>query len=70
MGYEAPEASSESGPRQRTSRDAFLHRQVRWRLFRTDEMPARLRRLERLERAAEQSLEPLTAPGRPPGGEP
>jgi hypothetical protein len=41
--------------RQRTSRDALLDRQVRWRLFKTEEMPARLRRLERLERVAERS---------------
>jgi len=59
-----------SEPRERTSRDGFLDRQVRWRLFRTDEMPARLRRLERLERAAAQAPQPAaplaTSPRREP----
>ena len=32
--------------------DDPLLREVRWRLFRRDELPARLRRLQRLEDAA------------------
>jgi hypothetical protein len=39
--------------RERTSRDRVLDREVRWRLFREEEMPHRFRRLERLERAAQ-----------------
>jgi len=54
MEYEAPSFPM-SVTRQRTSRDALLDRQVRWRLFKTEEMPARLRRLERLERVADRS---------------
>jgi len=37
---------------ERTSRDRFLNREVRWRLFKEEEMPARLRRLTRPERVA------------------
>ena len=44
-------------PGERTSRDRFLDREVRWRLFREEEMPARLRRLAQLERAARSSEE-------------
>jgi hypothetical protein len=57
-----------SGPRQRTSRDALLHREVRWRLFNRDEMPARLRRLERLERVAAQAPGRRDEAGPKPGG--
>jgi hypothetical protein len=64
MEYDAP-SPSVSRLGQRTSRDALLHRQVRWRLFRAEEMPARLRRLERLERVAERSPE-LEKPAPPP----
>jgi hypothetical protein len=41
----------------RTSRDDVLQRAVRWRLFQRSELPARLRRLERLERAADAERE-------------
>ena len=36
----------------RRAADDPLLREVRWRLFRRDELPARLRRLQRLEDAA------------------
>jgi hypothetical protein len=39
-------------PQERTSRDRLLDREVRWRLFKEEEMPARLRRITRLERVA------------------
>jgi hypothetical protein len=41
-----------SNRQERTSRDRSLNREVRWRLFKEEEMPARLRRLTRLERVA------------------
>jgi hypothetical protein len=37
----------------RTASADSLVREVRWQLFRRDELPARLRRLQRLEEAAE-----------------
>jgi hypothetical protein len=42
-----------------------LMREVRWRLFRHEDMPARLRRLQRLEDAAfpEPAPEAETGPG-------
>jgi hypothetical protein len=58
-----------SDPRHRTSRDALLHREVRWRLFSREELPARLRRLERLERAADGAPGPGRAEARPQPGE-
>jgi hypothetical protein len=36
----------------RTARNVLLLDEVRWRLFRDDEMPARFQRLRRMERAA------------------
>jgi len=41
-----------SNRQERTSRDRLLNREVRRRLFKEEKMPARLRRLARLERAA------------------
>lgn len=43
-----------------------LMQEVRWRLFRREDLPARLRRLERLEDAASRA--PVTD-GPPPEGE-
>jgi hypothetical protein len=54
-------------------------REVRWRLFRDDELPARLRRIQRMERAAFPLEDPGGAgghespagpPGSPNGGPP
>jgi hypothetical protein len=57
--------------RHRTSRDALLHREVRWRLFSREELPARLRRLERLERVADEAPGPGgTEARRQPGEQP
>src|SRR5919204_1748923 len=70
MGYGGPTPRRQGGPGQRTSRDAFLHREVRWRLFKMEEMPARLRRLERLERAAEQPPEALARAALPAENQP
>jgi hypothetical protein len=59
------------GPRRASPRSGAadpLMREVRWRLFRQEELPARLRRLERLERAAaaeRDAAEPR--PDLPPG---
>ena len=50
MEQEAPRRVT--NPKERTSRDRILDREVRWRLFKEEEMPAHLRRLARLERAA------------------
>ena len=54
--------------------DDSLMQEVRWRLFRREDMPARLRRLERLEETAlSEQREPPSARERPPptgeGGE-
>jgi hypothetical protein len=40
--------------------------EVRWRLFRREDMPARLRRLERLEETAFSQPPPDRRPERPP----
>jgi hypothetical protein len=51
-------------PVTRSSADDPLVREVQWRLFRRDELPARLRRLQRLEDTA------FPAAGEAPPGEP
>lgn len=45
-----------------------LLQEVRWRLFRREDLPARLRRLERLEEVAAESAPRLngSAPGKEP----
>jgi len=40
-------------PGGRSASDDSLVREVQWRLFRREDLPARLRRLERLEKVAE-----------------
>jgi hypothetical protein len=43
--------------------------EIRWRLFRRDDMPARLRRLERLEETAlSETTGPAPEPPRPDEG--
>jgi hypothetical protein len=49
--------------RRRTNRDDSLVEAVGWRLFKADEIPSRLRRLEAMERTAE--LSPVVAPKDP-----
>jgi hypothetical protein len=49
--------------RRRTNRDDSLVEAVGWRLFKADEIPSRLRRLEAMERTAEMS--PVVAPKDP-----
>lgn len=59
-------AFEENRPTTRSGSDDPLVREVRWRLFRRDELPARLRRLQRLEHAAAAE----SNGHRPPAGEP
>jgi hypothetical protein len=53
-------------PGGRTASADPLVREVRWQLFRRDELPARLRRLQRLEEAADSESR---VNGASPGGE-
>ena len=62
---------SRRSPAARSASEDPLMREVRWRLFRHDELPARLRRLERLERAAaaEERRNGDAPPGPHPAGD-
>jgi hypothetical protein len=67
LGSMARSGSSDAGeggrarPAQRSSADDPLVKEVQWRLFRREDLPARLRRLQRLEDAA------FPPAGEPPG---
>ena len=57
----------------RTAADGPLMREVRWRLFRREDLPARLRRLQRLEDIAlgeANGRPPDAAPDSPRGEQP
>jgi hypothetical protein len=61
-----PSGSQRDGrPPGRGRPDDPLLREVRWRLFRREDLPARLRRLERLERAAFGEQPPASDPPDP-----
>jgi hypothetical protein len=61
-------ASDIRRPATRAAAAQPLVREVRWQLFRREELPARLRRLERLEEVAEASRHRNGAdPGKPAG---
>lgn len=51
-GARADDEGSRPRPSGRTAAADPLVREVRWQLFRRDELPARMRRLQRLEEAA------------------
>jgi hypothetical protein len=62
-------ASDIRRPGARSASDQPLVREVRWRLFRREELPARLRRLQRLEDVAEASRHRNGAGRGKPAGE-
>jgi hypothetical protein len=49
----------------RSRPDDPLMQEIRWRLFRREDMPARLRRLERLEETALSERRAPESPGEP-----
>ena len=71
MGSSRSRAGEDRNPGRTAGRAASadpLVREVRWQLFRRDELPARMRRLQRLEAAAESEgrlngARPGTEPG-------
>jgi hypothetical protein len=61
MGSSGSRAGEEGHPGRASARAGSadsLVREVRWQLFRRDELPARMRRLQRLEEVAESEARP------------